>query len=350
MAGPRFAHTATLLPSGKVLLAGGSDLTPSVPPTLKSDATAELYDPATGRWSSTGSMTVARTGHTATLLPNGKVLVTGGDPASGGSAPGATSSAELYDPATGSWSVTGSMTFPRIYHTATLLPNGKVLVAGGSSAGPAFAGTVQSAATTAAELYDPATGSWRSTGSMATARFSHTATLLPGGKVLVAGGYIGSGTTAEAELYDPATGSWRSTGAMATTRETFTATLLPNGKVLVAGGFTGSGYSFSAELYDPATGRWSFTGSMATSRENLTATLLPGGKVLVAGGDAGGTNITAEAELYDPSTGDWSSTGSMATARYWATATLLRSGKVLVAGGDTATSGSTASAELYTVE
>ena len=352
MTSPRSAHTATLLPSGKVLVAGGSDLSPGVPPTTKSYATAELYDPATGRWSSTGSMTVARTYFTATLLPNGKVLVTGGDPdpASGGSVPGATATAELYDPSTGRWSMTGSMAFPRSLHTATLLPNGKVLVAGGSAPGPAFGGTVQSAATATAELYDPATGSWRSTGSMATARFAHDATLLPSGKVLVAGGYTGSAPTAEAEVYDPAMGSWRSTGSMTMPRETFTATLLPNGKVLVAGGYTGGGYTGSTELYDPATGRWSFAGSMATSRENLTATLLPSGNVLVAGGDTGsGGYVTAEAELYDPSTGDWSSTGPMATARYWATATLLRSGKVLVAGGDTAASGSTASAELYVV-
>jgi Kelch motif protein/galactose oxidase-like protein len=348
MAGPRFAHTATLLPSGEVLVAGGSDQSQGVPPTVKSDATAELYDPSTGRWRSTGSMSVPRTYFTATLLRNGKVLVTGGESASGGSLPGATATAELYDPSTGSWSITGSMAFPRSFHTATLLPNGKVLVAGGATPGPAFGGVVQGEATATAELYDPATGSWSSTGSMATARFDQDATLLPSGKVLVVGGQTGSGTTGSAELYDPATGRWRSAHSMATPRGTFTATLLPNGEVLVAGGSTGSGYTGSAELYDPAADSWSFTGSLATSRENLTATLLLGGKVLVAGGDAGsGGGYTGTAELYDPSTGSWSSTASMAMPRDWATATLLRSGKVLVAGGGTV-SGSTASAELYT--
>src|SRR5205807_9352939 len=289
-------------------------------------------------------MTVARTAFTATLLPNGKVLVAGGDPASVGTLPGATATAELYDPSTGSWSITGSMAFPRNGHTATLLPNGKVLVAGGATPGTAYGGAVQSAATASAELYDPATGSWSVTASMATARYAHTATLLPNGKVLVAGGYNGSGTTAGAELYDPATGSWRSTGSMATARLNHTATLLLGGDVLVAGGYTGMGSTSDAELYDPATGRWSRTGSLGVTSENSTATLLPSGKVLIAGGDAccGGPHL-AGAALYDPSTGEWTVTGSMTTSRTGATATLLRSGKVLVAGGGVAT------AELYLV-
>src|SRR5205807_1013941 len=190
-------------------------------------------------------MTVARTAFTATLLPNGKVLVAGGDPASGGTLPGATATAELYDPSTGSWSVTGSMAFPRNGHTATLLPDGKVLVAGGATPGTAYGGAVQSAATAAAELYDPSTGSWSVTASMATARFAHTATLLPSGNVLVAGGYNGSGAPAEAELYDPSTGGWTVTGSMTTSRTGATATLLRSGNVLVAGGGPAS-----AELYE----------------------------------------------------------------------------------------------------
>src|SRR5438477_350710 len=159
----------------------------------------------------------------------------------------------------GTWTPTGSLATARYGHTATLLPNGKVLVAGG---GDSFGQEVASA-----ELYDPATGLWTATGSMATARFQHTATLLPNGQVLVAGGFNDNiGPLASAELYDPATGLWTATGSMATARFSPTATLLPNGQVLVAGGGNYSGVVASAELYDPVSGLWTVTGSMATAR------------------------------------------------------------------------------------
>ena len=157
-------------------------------------------------------------------------------------------------------------------------------------------------------------GTWTATGSLATARDDHTATLLPNGKVLVAGGYDGSGTLASAELYDPASGTWTATGSLATARYRHTATLLPNGKVLVAGGSDNSGALASAELYDPASGTWTATGSLATARDCHTATLLPNGKVLVAGGFDGSGSL-ASAELYDPASGTWTATGSLATAR-----------------------------------
>src|SRR5207302_1098962 len=143
------------------------------------------------------------------------------------------------------WSETGSLITARAQHTATLLPNGKVLVTGGTNNCCVFA---------SAELYDPAAGSWTATGSLATARDHHTATLLPDGKVLVAGGYGGDGAyLASAELYDPASGTWAATGSLANKRYVHTATLLPNGKVLVAGGHDGNGHLASAELYEPAT-------------------------------------------------------------------------------------------------
>ena len=183
---------------------------------------------------------------------------------------------------------TGSLAAARVVHTATLLPNGKVLVAGGSGNSGFFA---------SAELYDPASGTWTATGSLAAARQTHTATLLPNGKVLVTGGLNGSNLTS-AELYDPASGTWTTTGSLAAARYRHTATLLPSGKVLVAGGTGNSGYLASAELYDPASGTWAATGSLATARYLHTATLLPNGKVLVAGGQADGAYL-ASAELYD---------------------------------------------------
>ncbi|HBA61871.1 MAG TPA: hypothetical protein DCZ92_13875 [Elusimicrobia bacterium] len=322
LATARFAHTATLLPDGKVLVAGGSGAAALL--------TAEVYDPAAGTWSATGPLATARYGHTATLLPNGKVLVVGGYT-------GASEllSAELYDPAAGTWSATGSLATARSYHTATLLPNGKVLVAGGNVGTELFT----------AELYDPATGIWSVTGSLATARRDCTATLLPNGKVLVAGGF-GGGTPEllTAELYDPSGGTWTATGSLATARGYHTATLLPNGKVLVAGGGTGAGKLLTAELYDPAAGTWTATGSLATARGNHAATLLPNGKVLVSAGSAGAAALLTT-EVYDPAAGTWTASGSLATARYVHTAILLPNGKVLVSGGTG--SGALLTAEVY---
>jgi WD40 repeat protein len=328
----RGIHTATSLLDGKVLVAGGYD--DNVPPNILSSA--ELYDPASGTWARTGSLATARLNHTATLLPNGKVLVAGGnDNSSRG-----LSSAELYDPASGTWTETGSLATRRYLHTATLLPNGKVLVAGGYNY---FHGNFASA-----ELYDPATGTWAATGRLATARWGHTATLLPNGKVLVAGGGNSNGIPLEsAELYDPASGTWARTG-LATRRNLHTATLLPNGKVLVAGGRGLFGdYLASAELYDPASGIWTTTGSLNTAREFHTATLLSDGKVLVAGGSFG-LVFLASAELYDPTTGTWAATGRLATGRQLHTASLLPNGEVLAAGGQDENSRFLASAELFT--
>ena len=232
-------------------------------------AFARPCDGASGGFEDTGSLAHARQNHTATLLPDGKVLVAGGfDHISGYLA-----SAELYDPGSGTWMATGSLVTARFGHTATLLPNGKVLVVGG---------TLNFSQVPSAELYDPGTGTWTETGSPARARQGHTATLLGNGKVLVAGGafYIFGGgidLIALAELYDPATGVWTSTGSLGITREYATASLLLNGKVLILGG------SSVAELYDPDSGLWTATGSLATAGGH-TATLLPNGKVLAVGG------------------------------------------------------------------
>jgi hypothetical protein len=315
----RWGHTATLLPSGQVLVAGGMGTGTSF---LSS---AELYDPVTGGWRATGPMTVGRRSHTATLLPSGKVLVAGGC-CDGGAV---LISAEVYDPVAGTWSPTRNMTSARSSHTATLLPSGKVLAAGWDAS---------------AELYDPESESWNPTGSMHVARVVHTATLLPLGKVLVAGGCCdSSGMLDSAELYDPLTATWSETGNMAVARHSHTETLLPSGRVLVAGGSGHSGFLSSAELYDPVGGTWSAAQGMAETRAGHTATLLATGTVLVAGGGfSGGTRVSAE--LYDTASGRWSATGNMANAREGHTAALLSSGSVLVAGGSGA---GLQSAELY---
>jgi N-acetylneuraminic acid mutarotase len=317
----RSSHTATLLPSGKVLFVAGNEdvpvydenATPVIPPD------AEVYDPATNTWTMTGSLKPIYLNHTATLLGTGKVLAVGG-----------TSDPQLYDPATNSWSDAGAMLINSYsYHTATLLPDGKVLVAGGRRTSH-----INSPVLARAEIYDPATDSWSATGSMSTARYGHQAALLPNGKVLVVGGRDSTGTVqASAELYDPTTGTWSATGNMSIARANQSLTLLDTGKVLAVGGSGTSGRLTSAELYDPATGTWSSTGSMLVPRAVHTATLLTNGTVVVVGGvDKFTYENRTLVETYDPSTGQWHVSGLTQNIYYANTATLLTDGKLLVAG------------------
>ncbi len=326
---PRANFAAAILPNGKVLVAGGVS---SGPVTLQS---AQLYDSVTGKFSATGSLNTPRYNHTATLLGNGKVLIAGGV---GGGQDLAT--AEIYDPVTGRFTPSaGIMPVAMSGHTATLLQNGKVLLAG---SWPPQNG---------AQLYDPATDSFSLTGSMTTARGYFTATLLQNGRVLVSGG-TGNypiGYLSSAELYDPNTGSFGPGGNMTSTRSSHSATLLPNGKVLIAGGFNGA-FLASAELYDPVSGTFSPTQNMATARSGHTATLLQNNTVLIASGDASCgypcETVTPTAELFDPAPGSFEATGNMNVGRDRMTATLLPTGAVLIAGG-TDMHNFLSSAELY---
>ena len=340
--------TITQLPNGKTLVVGGvstsgTDLSCNSNPSCFL-STAELYDPIAGTWAPTGSLTTgARALHTATLLANGKVLIAGGYNGTSSLA-----SAELYDPATSLFSATidtvllttTTMIAIRSQHTATLLDNGKVLIAGGFGA---------SDAVNTAELYDPAAGTFTATtGFMAQARNTHTATRLPSGKVLVAGGYTNAGALASAELYDPTVlpnGTFSATGGLSQPRGSHRATFLTNGKVLVSGGNNGGPLS-STEIYDPNSGIGAFGAgpSLSQARQWHNSALLPNGKVLIAAGNnnAAGhwdvqTNFLSSAELYDPVTNAIASTGTMTTARSAASRQVLWTGRDLVAGGGTNT-------------
>jgi hypothetical protein len=323
-------ETTTLLQNGEVLVAGGFDGTNYL-------ASAELYSPAAGTWTATGGMTSVRSDSflSAILLQNGEVLVAGGANASSE----ALASAELYNPAAGKWTATGNMTTSRSSGAATRLDNGEVLMAGGIN----NAGTYLSSA----ELYNPATGTWTATGSMKTARYGARATLLQNGEVLVVGGYSSTTALSSAEVYNPATGKWTATGSMIGTPNglqtlllptgevmaleiggttelynpatgswssaarfgdigQFAVTLLGTGKVLLAGGLAYSPRpthsTASASLYDPTAGTWQGTGAMNTARSNLKETLLQSGQVLVSGGNEIGnpSKGLTSAELYQP--------------------------------------------------
>ena len=326
---PRRSHTATLLPGGKVLVTGGLG-----PGALN---LTQLYDPAGRSWANVAPGLIdPRSSHTATLLPNGKVLVVGGSGAAGSFL----TAAELLEFSAGEWTEARVLSGPaagqpaelraaRQEHTATLLSDGRVLVTGGLGA--------NDVPLDSAEIYNPVTGEWGATGRMGTARRRHTATLLTSGRVLVTGGFgaAGASTTASAELYDPALGSWSPAGSMSLPRREHTATLLRGGKVLVAGG---AGTNRAADLYDPdagPAGSWGSGGLMNVGRRLHSATLLPNGRVLVAGGDGStpGTDSLASTELYHPDNNGWTSAGDMRPARREHVAVLLPNGKVIVNGG-----------------
>jgi N-acetylneuraminic acid mutarotase len=322
-------HTATLLADGQVLVVGGST-------TLNGDGTTsvERYDPATGIWAAVARTIAVHQAHTATLLPDGRVLVAGG--ADTITIRGSdTAAAEIFDPVTGRWTATSSMSEARPGHTATLLANGEVLVAGGRGA------------TTSAELYDPATGRWHATGEMLDGRANHTATLLLDGRVLVVGGGDASGELGTAELYDPGTGTWSPAAAppadLIGRPLTFlghTATRLPDGTVLITGGWHDDNGRIEdrAIVYDPARDTWTMVAALPEARGGHTATLLRDGTVLVVGGIGTGPDscevvVKATAERFDPVTGAWSVAPPMPSSRYEHEATALRDGSVLVTGG-----------------
>lgn len=351
----RYAATATALTNGQMLIVGG------VASENSYTASAELYDPETGGFTRTGSLSIGRAYHTAALLKDGRVLVAGGIGADGQPV----AAAEIYDPASGKFSATGKLMESRYDFTATTLPNGKVLLAGGNT------NTQATVNLDTAELFDPAAGTFGAGGNItryydpSTEKFyykgkltaprgKHTATPLKDGTVLIAGGGDAGGVAqATAELYDPASGKTARVASMNVARQEHRATLMNDGDVLITGGVDEHGQVLAtAEIYHPATRRFTLTTAafpgrgtnLSQGRYEHAAALLPSGQVLIAGG-SDGKAASRTAELYDPSRGAFVCIGGQGNAsgtvcpasmndyRISAITARLPNGEVILAGG-----------------
>ena len=325
----RASHSATVLRDGRVLIAGGFKKGPDGHSQIYS-LTAELFDPKTESFLRTGDMNARRAGHTATLLPNGKVLIAGGFTENG-----MTASAELYEPSSQTFIAVGNMSVERGGSTATLLPTGDVLIVGGGDV----------VATASADLFHPATNQFSTTGSMTTPRLAHTATLLPDGKVLVLGGSSAHTVLSSGEVYDPATGTFTPAGAMKLPRYKHAAILLKDGHTLILGGsdeHDWQGKYSTAEIYDWKSEKFTPIQSMESQRFKFPSAVvqLAGGNILICGG-------SKTVEVFDFLMKHFRTIADLDEAYYYGTASLLNNGAVLILGGYTDTMQSTDTAWMY---
>jgi hypothetical protein len=336
MARARSGHSATLLDDGRVLVAGGTSVAfaGGTSPT----STAEIYDSATGKWTAARSMNHPRFEHSATLLADGRVLVAGGLSSSGTTR--ATSSAEIFDPGTGRWTPVAAMKVPRWVHSATLLSDGRVLVAGGLS--------TTETPVASSEVYDPKTNTWKLTAPMHARRGQFPAVLLTTGEVLVVGGFGKDGSPIDSsEIYNVSRGTWKPIGVMSRRRGGHAAIRLRDGRVLVISGEDTLSERIAAVEIGGSGGGWGFVGSVAEARFAPSAALLSDGRVLCAAG-FGGTQPISSAEIFDPKTLAWSPADGLTTARYAAPTVVLPDGRVLVIGGLGRENKRLASAEIFT--
>ncbi|MFI5258640.1 MAG: Kelch repeat-containing protein [Candidatus Limnocylindrales bacterium] len=341
---PTWATASVVLHDGRVMVLGGATAQSS----FDAVASATIFDPRSGLWSAATDMLQARAYPMAVTLADGSVLVAGG---SHNGQP--LDTAERYYPDNGTWVAAGRLNIPRTQGALTLLKDGRVLATGGGiEAGPDWN------ATASAEIYDPARGTWSIVAPMAVARARQTATLLPDGEVLVAGGattFHGEAgiVTAKAEIFNPGANSWRPAASMLKPRYTDAATLLSDGRVLVAGGWYATSSSDpshnTAEIYDPTANTWTATGSMVSARADYSLVKLADGRVLAAGGVNPAYTVQASSEIYDPSTGAWAATGDLLVGTMWPAAGLLPDGRVLIAGGalDALAAHLTAACQIY---
>src|SRR5438094_3259468 len=341
MALPRSGAATVALQDGRLLITGGGTAG-SCPGG--SGASAEIFD-ASGNFSAAACMSFARSKHTATVLEDGRVLVAGGIGGSGT----AIDSAEIYDPVANTWTLTGALKAARSGHTASLLADGAALIAGGDNAG---------VAQNSLEVFDPTAGAFTTaTGALSSPRESHAGAVLQDGRVLIVGGYCsgsaqvcpnGTGPLASSDIYDPATGSVSAGPVLSTARQGLSATTQLDGKVFVAGGNNGSVDLASTEVYDPAAGTFAVSPTLATARQGHQAFLLPhSNNILIVGGTSAGVALNSS-EQYVPWTGTLNTASFMTSARAGATGSpLSQDGLLLVAGGKDATGTTLQSGELY---
>jgi hypothetical protein len=319
----RFIEAAALLGDGRVVVfgEGRTGIDPAGPVTQ-----VEVFDPNTKTFAPLATLSESRTGFTATALENGQLLLVGGYSTSAEGGATSTADVELLDPQTGAFTSTGSMAAARSVHTATLLADGRVLAIGGQTVVNG-----DSVALWSSEIYDPGTGSWSDAGSLATHRSLYSTTLLPDGRVLLAGGWDEEGNDlSSVEVFDPATGAFVAAGDMLGARRSPAAALLRDGRVLVVGGYVGNSVLSSAEIFDPTTGLSTATGSLRTERHDASALVLRDGRVVIAGG----ANLIGEplsTEIYDPATGSFAP-GASATYGHGGPGVALRDGRVLLTG------------------
>lgn len=328
----RYGHTMTALADGRVLVTGGVDYsgTPGI------DTSAELWTPSSGLWAPAGALLTPRVSHTATLLADGRVLITGGYNKDllrslyrrASATTVALANAEVWDPASGRASASGSMTEGRSGHMALSLADGRVLVVGGSQAGRDGSRFLDSA-----EVWSPSDGRFRDAGRLARPVAGGTLTGLSDGRVLLVDGE-------DAQTWDPGAGQWSPAGKLREARSGHTATLLADGRVLVTGGSCGDGCGVlaTAEVWSPTTSQWTAIASMSVRRQHHTAALLPGGRVLIVGGSEGGgetgnERFAAQAEIWEPGTARFRVAGKLAVPRANHTMALLPDGSVIIAGG-----------------
>jgi hypothetical protein len=329
-------HTATLLKDGRVLIAGGTDV------HGVATARSELFDPKANRWIRAGNMNRARAAHAAALLADGNVLVSGGQTGLSIFPIQVLSNAEIYHPATNSWTAVAAMNAPRRMHSSIRLHDGRVLVVGGTNLAPGS--PLPAAQEEQAEIYHAQLDRWLIAGTGLPPLSGEAATLMPDGSVLVTGGSSDSGfATIGAELFDPGTNRWRpTTSPMDTPRYGHTATLLSDGKLLLVGGYStqpqiSGGFVYpsselltTSEIFDLRGNTGVRMGYSGILRFEHTATLLRNGTVLVVG-SAYASDV--DSQIFDPkNTEQWASTG-LRMDRYLHTATMLADGRVLVAGG-----------------
>lgn len=328
----RVNHSATLLPDGRVLVVGGMD------DGFHPLRTVEVFKPETNRWSAASEMREARTEHSAALLKDGRVIVTGGMNEN----LELIGTTEIFDPDTGKWTEHASMRTVRRGHFTLTLNDGRVAVVGGVGQTLGGLGILANISAVGAllstEIYDPQTDTWSRASDMREGHSGGLAVLLKDGRVLIAGGYNQAEGLASSEVFDPTIGEWMQTASMA--RKTFanTATVLPDGTVLFTGGFGMSrakgGITPGSEVFDPKTNEWRKASDTVHGRMKHTITLLPDGRVFAIGGSTAGGPVNT-AEYMDPMTWVWSEISPMSAERSGHTATLLKDGRILVAGGAT---------------